>query len=78
VFGSLTFRPVLPAPSRLTPKVLSLALSIYEERAYDRLPHLADALQEAGCTNQDILAHCRHRAEHVRGCWVVDLLLGKE
>ena len=39
---------------------------------------LADALEEAGCHDLDILAHCRQPGEHVRGCWVVDLLLGKE
>jgi hypothetical protein len=55
-----------------------LAQSIYEERAFDRLPILADALEEAGCTNPDILQHCRQPREHVRGCWPVDLLLGRE
>jgi hypothetical protein len=48
-----------------------------EERAYDRLPILADALEEAGCTNAEILAHCRELGEHVRGCWVVDAVLCK-
>ena len=56
----------------------NLARSIYEDRAFDRLPILADALDEAGCDNVEILAHCRQSGEHVRGCWVVDLLLGKE
>jgi hypothetical protein len=51
---------------------------IYDDRAFDRLPILADALEDAGCANDDILAHCRSGGEHVRGCWVVDLLLGKE
>jgi hypothetical protein len=55
-----------------------LAQAIYDERAFDHLPVLADALEEAGCANADILAHCRGPGEHVRGCWVVDLLLGKE
>ncbi len=54
-----------------------LAQAIYDDRAFDRLPILADALEEAGCTNADILNHCRQPGEHVRGCWVVDLLLGK-
>ncbi|HWG41472.1 MAG TPA: hypothetical protein VN688_01715 [Gemmataceae bacterium] len=54
-----------------------LAQAIYEQRAFDRLPILADALEEAGCTNADILNHCRQPGEHVRGCWVVDLMLGK-
>ncbi len=59
---------------RIIPK---LAQAIYDDRAFDRLPILADALEEAGCTNADILNHCRQPGEHVRGCWVVDLLLGK-
>ena len=54
-----------------------LAQAIYDECAFDRLPILADALEEAGCTNADILNHYRQPGEHVRGCWVVDLLLGK-
>ena len=54
-----------------------LAQAIYDERAFDRLPILADALEDAGCTDAAILDHCRQPGEHVRGCWVVDLLLGK-
>jgi hypothetical protein len=56
--------------------VRRIALGIYEERAFERMPVLADALEDAGCDNADILAHCRGPG-HVRGCWVVDLLLGK-
>jgi hypothetical protein len=55
-----------------------LAQAIYLEDAFNRLPILADALEEAGCTDAAILDHCRQPGEHVRGCWVVDLLLGKE
>jgi hypothetical protein len=55
-----------------------LAQGVYDDRAFDRLPILADALEDAGCDNAYILAHCRSDGEHVRGCWVVDLLLGKE
>ena len=58
--------------------IVSLAQAIYDDRAFDRLPILADALEEAGCDDPDILAHCRQPSVHVRGCWVVDLLLGKE
>ena len=54
-----------------------MAQSIYDARAFDRLPLLADALEDAGCADADILSHCRTPGEHVRGCWVVDLLLGK-
>jgi hypothetical protein len=58
--------------------VRNLAQAIYTEWAFDRLLILADALEDAGCDNTDILAHCRRPGEHVRGCWVIDLLLGKE
>jgi hypothetical protein len=54
-----------------------LAQAIYDERAFDRLPILADALEDAGCHDADILGHCRQPGPHVRGCWAVDLLLGK-
>jgi hypothetical protein len=57
--------------------VVRIAQAIYEERAFDRLPILADALEDAGCDNADLLSHCRSGGEHVRGCWAVDLLLGK-
>jgi hypothetical protein len=57
--------------------VVKLAQGIYDDRAFDRLHILADALEDAGCTNSDIVCHCRHPGPHVRGCWVVDLLLGK-
>jgi hypothetical protein len=72
------FRPVTIDPSWRTPNVTALAQAIYDERAFDRLPTLADALEDAGCDNADILNHCRQPGEHVRGCWVVDLVLGKE
>jgi len=57
--------------------VIKLAQAIYDDRAFDRLPILADALEEAGCTNIDILEHCRVPGPHVCGCWVVDLLLSE-
>ncbi len=74
------FRPVVIAPAVLAwneGTVRRLAQAIYDERAFDRLPLLADALEEAGCDDADVLAHCRGPRPHVRGCWVVDLLLGK-
>jgi hypothetical protein len=58
--------------------VANLAESIYTDRFFDRLPILADALEDAGCTNADMLEHCRGPGLHARGCWVVDLLLGKQ
>jgi hypothetical protein len=56
----------------------SLCSPIYEERAFDCLRILADALEEAGCDNANILTLCRQPGPHIRGCWVVDLILGKE
>jgi hypothetical protein len=76
IFGN-PFRPVTLNPTWLTSTVLALATGIYEEKAFDRMPILADALQDAECDNADILNHCRQPGEHTRGCFVVDLLLGK-
>ena len=70
------FRPIVADHAWLTPTVQSIASAIYQDRAFDRLPILADALEEAGCTNAEVLLHCRQPGEHVRGCWVVDLVLG--
>jgi hypothetical protein len=75
------FRPVFLDPAWLAwndGTVRRLAQCIYEERAFDRLPILADALEEAGCADADILSHCRGPGPHVRGCWAVDAILGKE
>jgi hypothetical protein len=79
LFGN-PFRPVVLEPSWLgwnDGTVSKLARNVYERRVFDRLPILADALEEAGCTDADVLNHCRQPGEHVRGCWVVDLILGK-
>jgi hypothetical protein len=54
-----------------------IAQSIYDERRFQEIPILADALEDAGCDDEDILTHCRRPGRHVRGCWVIDLLLGK-
>jgi hypothetical protein len=76
IFGN-PFRTFTLAAHCAIPTATSLAKSIYDERAFDRLPILADAMEEAGYTNQYVLSHCRQQGEHVRGCWTVDLLLGK-
>jgi hypothetical protein len=55
-----------------------IARSVYEEHRFGKLPILHDALLDAGCDDQDILDHCQAPGPHVRGCWVLDLLLGKE
>ena len=58
--------------------VQQLAAAIYDERRFEEMPVLADALEEADCWDEEILSHCRKPGLHVRGCWVIDLLLGKE
>src|SRR5262245_10368130 len=63
--------------SWLTPHVLALARVAKNECQFDVLPVLADALEEAGCTDQIILDHLRRTGPHVRACWAVDLLLAK-
>jgi hypothetical protein len=77
IFGN-PFRPVSINRAWLTLTVVQLAQAIYEHRRFEDVPVLADALEEAGCTDADILAHCRGPGPHVRGCWVVDLLTGRE
>ena len=76
IFGN-PFRPVTVEPGWRTANVVELARTIYEERAFDRLPILANALMDAGCNDEQVLDHCRGPGPHVRGCWVVDLVLGK-
>jgi hypothetical protein len=76
-FGN-PFRPVVFSPSWLTDTAVALARQMYESRDFSAMPILADALQDAGCASAEILDHCRGPGPHVRGCWVVDLVLGKE
>jgi hypothetical protein len=72
------FRPLPPLdPTWLTPAVMSIARRAYDERDFVALPVLADALEDAGCTDAEILNHLRGEGPHVRGCWAIDLLLGK-
>jgi len=76
LFGNSVYRVIVDS-AWLTSNVTGLAQAIYADRVFDRLPILADALEDTGCDNADILNHCRQPGEHVRGCWVIDLLLGK-
>jgi hypothetical protein len=69
IFGPLPFRPVTLDPDCLTPTVKALGEAIYQECAFDRLPILADALEENGCKQEEVLKHLRGEGEHVRGCW---------
>ncbi|OAI52307.1 hypothetical protein AYO44_04665 [Planctomycetaceae bacterium SCGC AG-212-F19] len=77
IFGN-PFRPLKFEAGWRSPKVVSLAKTIYDKRSFDKMSVLADELEKAGCHNKDILGHCRGGGEHVRGCWVVDLVLGKD
>ena len=75
------FDPVCVDPSWRTSNggtVANLVRVIEEEKAFHLLPVLADALEDADCTDADILEHCRGPGPHVRGCWVVDLILGRD
>ncbi len=76
LFGN-PFRPVTVDPGWRSPTVMAVAGALYEERRLQDLPVLADALEEAGCADPDILRHCRGPGPHALGCWVVDLLLEK-
>ncbi len=83
VFGN-PFRPVSINDAWLTHNVVALSQAAYDQRELPsgyldpaRLAGLADALEQAGCDNQDILGHLREPGPHVKGCWVVDVVLGK-
>jgi hypothetical protein len=77
LFGN-PFRSVPFSPSWRTDTAVALARQMYGSRDFSAMPILADALQDAGCARADILDHCRGPGAHVHGCWVVDLVLGKE
>jgi hypothetical protein len=72
------YRPGWADPAWLTPQVVGVAKTIYDERRFNDLPILADALEDSGCTNEEILLHCRQPGEHIRGCWLLDLVLERE
>jgi hypothetical protein len=77
-------KPATISSTRSTPQAVALAQAAYDERVLPagtldtaRLAVLADALEDAGCADADLLGHLRGPGPHVRGCWAVDLLLGK-
>jgi hypothetical protein len=80
VYGD-PFRPALHLGAGILAcnegRVRNIATVIYETHTFNRLPQLADALEDAGCTDADLLSHLRSPGPHVRGCWAVDLVLGK-
>ena len=77
IFGN-PFRHVAFDPRWRTADVVDLAQAIYDSRSFNRLSVLGDALIDAGCEDEQIVAHCRSEGPHVRGCWVVDLVLDKQ
>jgi hypothetical protein len=77
IFGN-PFRKVKFDKKWRTDTAVAIAHQMYKSRDFFAMPILADALQEAGCENHDILSHCRGTGPHVRGCWVVDFVLSKE
>jgi hypothetical protein len=78
IFGN-PFRPTTdPARVVRSGAVRDIAAAIYDDGAIDRLPILADAVEDAGCIDLELLGHLRGHRPHYRGCWAVDLLSGKE
>lgn len=76
IFGNRIRKAPFDARWR-TSDVVGLARAVYEDKAFERMPILADALMDAGCEDEHVISHCRGAGPHVRGCWVVDLVLDK-
>lgn len=74
LFGN-PFQPIQPDLRIRTSDVVGVARGIYDDRAFERMPILADALMDAGCEHEAIIGHCRGTNTHIRGCWVLDLIL---
>lgn len=77
IFGN-PFRLAPLDSAWMTPTAVALSQKVYDSLDFSLLPIVADALEEAGCNDTDLLDHCRQPGPHARGCWVVDLLTGKE
>ena len=78
IFREIVGNPFLPVdfdPRWRTDDVLGLARGIYANKAFAHLPILSDALMDAGCDDERIIGHCRDKCQHVRGCWLIDLIL---
>jgi hypothetical protein len=81
LFGPLPFRAVALSPDVLAwnnHTIPTMAQAIYWDRAFERMPILGDAFEDAGCTDQEVLSHLRGPGFHIRGCWLLDLMLGRE
>lgn len=76
VFGNIV-RPVSFHKHWRTSDTLALATMIDETQAFGHMPILGDALMDAGCEDEEVIQHCRSSAPHVRGCWLVDMVLGR-
>jgi hypothetical protein len=72
------FRPVSRGPEWRSAPAVALARQMYDSRNFSAMPVLGDALEEAGCLEEQVSAHCRASSTHVRGCWLVDLILSKD
>jgi hypothetical protein len=77
IFGPVPFRAITCDPLWRTSTAVAIATGIYDDKAFDRLPILADCLQDSGCEDAEILNHLRSDGPHVKGCWPLDLVLGK-
>ncbi len=77
IFGN-PFRSGSVDPRWLSTDTINVAQAIYDDRSFDRLQILANRMQDRGCNYSDILEHCRKPSTHARGCWVIDLVLGKK
>jgi hypothetical protein len=80
VFGN-PFQPIRIDPTWLTwnnGAIVKLAKNMYDAKTFDLMPELGQAMREAGWQNDEILNHCQKKGLHCRGCWVVDLVMGKE
>jgi len=72
------FRPAGLDLAWVTPTAVAVARAMYDSRDFDGMPILADALEDADCQDEQLLGHCHGPALHARGCWLIDLILGKE
>ena len=77
IFGN-PFRSVRLGTGGVSSEAMSLAQQVYDDCSFHRIAELADALEHAGCSHPEAIAHCRQEPQHFRGCWVVDRILGKE
>lgn len=76
IFGN-PFRPLSIDPACLTPRIVALSRAIYDDRDFSRMPTLGNELAATGCTDSELLHHCREPLAHARGCWALDAILGK-